>query len=120
MITNLLSLIGFSALLPTQAHASSPTAIELPADVQVDPWSDTSREFVVTSNDPTIKELLTSAQANSMISFYYFGGSTPRRLRKVRVDHVFRVSTTSHTYVRAYCQLREDYRIFRADKIALA
>ena len=125
MITrrNLLRLLGLSTILPAAVAANVPseqTPAPTPRDQAITDWDKQTRYPVTESNDETIHQLLASITSQQPLAFYYFGGTSPRKLRLATVESIFRIESSPHSYVTTYCHLRREHRTFRADKIALA
>ncbi|MFD2159337.1 WYL domain-containing protein [Rubritalea tangerina] len=105
-------------LLPEEK--ASLAAHTAPSKKQIKQWLDDPRLPIQETIDPTLSELIQAKQNDQSVAFYYFGGSSPRQLRKITVENIFRTRKSPHAYVSGFCHLRREQRIFRADKLALA
>ena len=83
-------------------------------------WNALPRLPVRASRDRVIAHSLAMAAAGQPMSFYYHGGHSPGRLRKVSPELVFRLPGHDHAYLSGYCHLRHAPRVFRIDRISLA
>lgn len=115
-----LALLGLGALFPSALTATITDQEEQKAQQSMDNWKELPRFPVSKSSDRSTASLISASQQANPIPFYYFGGSSPRQLRLVSVESVFRHQNSPHTYINAYCHLRREHRVFRVDKISLA
>jgi predicted DNA-binding transcriptional regulator YafY len=82
-------------------------------------WQDAERKVLSHSNDPIVNRLIQAVNGRESLSVVYHGGSTPGGRRTITPTEVFWVEDYRRVYVRAYCQLRGEERVFRVDRLSI-
>lgn len=83
-------------------------------------WKSAPQKKVRSSRDPIIKRLLEAGKDGEFLDIVYSGGSTPGATRSVMPIKLFKVRGYDDSiYLEAFCDLREDNRVFRLDKLEL-
>lgn len=82
-------------------------------------WRQVGRVPVFESVHPTAQRLILAALCHEMLTFRYWGGSTPGADRSVSLGLVFQAGGYGPLYVTGYCHLRREERVFRVDRLEL-
>ena len=72
------------------------------------------------TNCPIAKKLIKAFEEEADIEIIYYGGTTPGRSRTISPRRLFRVSGYDFIYVEAFCYKRQEFRIFRTDRIGFS
>ncbi len=83
-------------------------------------WRQIHRVPVFESVHPTAQRLILAALRHEMLTFRYWGGSTPGADRSVSLGLVFQAGGYGPLYVTGYCHLRREERVFRVDRLELS
>ena len=83
-------------------------------------WRQVHRVPVFESVHPTAQRLILAALRHEMLTFRYWGGSTPGADRSVSLGLVFQAGGYGPLYVIGYCHLRREERVFRVDRLELS
>ncbi len=114
---------GLPAAVPGTALKIAPPPEPPPVPVLIEPepwlaeWQAALRIPVVHSDDPTERFFLRALRQNQPVSFTYLGGSAPGMVRDVHPVLLFRLDGYRSAYLTAYCQLRQEIRTFRLDRV---
>jgi predicted DNA-binding transcriptional regulator YafY len=82
-------------------------------------WKSSSKTDLGSLADPTAIRLLEAAADGEFVDIIYDGGSTPGATRSIQPKNLFKVAGYGEVYVEAYCELREENRVFRLDRLRL-
>lgn len=82
-------------------------------------WQAASRMPICDSQDPKERRLLRAMRLQEPVQFIYHGGTAPGEKRRVRPALLFRVEGYTAAYLTGYCEIREENRTFRLDRVQL-
>jgi predicted DNA-binding transcriptional regulator YafY len=82
--------------------------LEQSLQMEVAPW-------MVSTNVTILKTLLQAARANQVVQFAYINPKKADSIRRVQISHV--LHWNERWYALGWCELREDTRVFRLDRI---
>ena len=90
-----------------------------PKQYPLEAWRSQFREPVLFSDDPHEWRFIEAMWLQEPLVFRYWGGSTPGALRRIVPRRLFRAAGFRPLYFTGWCPLRQEERVFRADRAHL-
>jgi len=109
---------------PAKANLGHPKTLTPPRrPLRLGPWLGDWRQChwvpVYESVHPTAQRLILATLRHELLTFRYWGGSTPGVVRNVSSGLVFQAGGYGPMYMAGYCHLRQQERVFRVDRVEL-
>jgi len=119
----LATLPGRLLTLPFKFFSSHANPAPPRTPLRLGPWLGDWRQChwvpVYESVHPTAQRLILATLRHELLTFRYWGGSTPGAERRVSPGLVFQAGGFGPLYMAGYCHLRRQERVFRVDRVEL-
>ncbi len=103
--------------LPRQVVPEIPLPPE--PELSLREWQAAGRTPILNSEEPVERFFIRALRLNQSVDFTYAGGSSFGAQRRVHPVLLYRVEGYPASYVTGFCELRQEIRTFRLDRVQL-
>lgn len=119
-----LATVAAMPVMPKELIVDNPVdepPVDLPPvdEIWLEEWQAAPRIPIVESTNNTERYVIRAMRLGEPVSFLYFAGSEPGKMRRVRPAMLYRVEGFDGVYLTGYCEDRQDTRTFRMDRVRI-